>query len=195
MNSLEKKLLIETYFILLLLYPILLSSLLSFFTLLSCSADVRTEIHSREMTHAHNMEDKLRPEMSVKPSALWQKRQARDECSLCSISLFLFLLSLLLSFFVYFHTFLQTVFLSFFLSFTSLFLLLLYFFYFSVSSTSLFLLLLYFFFFSHIIDIWKKLLSNNHKKIFFFHFRHPLGLREHSSIIERSAIAVCCRLW
>ena len=78
MNSLEKKLLIESYFILLLLYPILLSSLLSFFTLLSCSADVRTEIHSREMTHAHNMEDKLRPEMSVKPSALWQKRQARD---------------------------------------------------------------------------------------------------------------------
>lgn len=43
---------------------------------------MRTDIHSRDMAHAHNMEDKLKPEMSVKPSALWQKRQVSAWCSL-----------------------------------------------------------------------------------------------------------------
>ena len=34
----------------------------------------RVQNHVKDMTHAHTMEGKLRPEMSVKPSALWHKR-------------------------------------------------------------------------------------------------------------------------
>jgi len=34
----------------------------------------RIKHHSHDMQHAHEMESKLRPEMSVKPSALWIKR-------------------------------------------------------------------------------------------------------------------------
>ena len=37
-------------------------------------AKQRVDNHVHDMTHAHAMESKLRPEMSVKPSALWQKR-------------------------------------------------------------------------------------------------------------------------
>ena len=52
------------------------------FICFKCSAELRTEIHSRDMAHAHNIEDKLKPEMSVKPSALWQKRQVSALCTL-----------------------------------------------------------------------------------------------------------------
>lgn len=34
--------------------------------------------HSRDMMHSHSGESKLRPEMSVKPSALWQKRKGYE---------------------------------------------------------------------------------------------------------------------
>ena len=34
----------------------------------------RVQNHVKDMSHAHTMEGKLRPEMSVKPSALWHKR-------------------------------------------------------------------------------------------------------------------------
>jgi hypothetical protein len=37
-------------------------------------AKQRVDNHVHDMAHAHVMESKLRPEMSVKPSALWQKR-------------------------------------------------------------------------------------------------------------------------
>ncbi len=33
------------------------------------------------MRHAHKLESKLRPEMSVKPSALWQKRKGYSNSS------------------------------------------------------------------------------------------------------------------
>lgn len=33
------------------------------------------EFHKLNMEHMHSMESKLRPEMTVKPSALWQKRK------------------------------------------------------------------------------------------------------------------------
>jgi hypothetical protein len=35
----------------------------------------RIKNHEHDMNHAHLAESKLRPEMSIKPSALWQKRQ------------------------------------------------------------------------------------------------------------------------
>jgi len=38
-------------------------------------AKQRISNHSRDMAHAHLLEEKLRAEMSVKPSALWLKRQ------------------------------------------------------------------------------------------------------------------------
>ena len=41
------------------------------------SSNQRAAYHARDMNHAHCMEEKLRPEMSEKPSALWQKRQVR----------------------------------------------------------------------------------------------------------------------
>ena len=62
-------------------YNILLNFIVIFICS-KCSAELRTEIHSRDMAHAHNIEDKLKPEMSVKPSALWQKRQVSAWCSL-----------------------------------------------------------------------------------------------------------------
>lgn len=35
----------------------------------------RMDFHKDKMTHMHLLESKLRPEMTVKPSALWQKRK------------------------------------------------------------------------------------------------------------------------
>ena len=35
---------------------------------------LRIDIHQHDMLHAHSVESKLRPEMSIKPSALWTKR-------------------------------------------------------------------------------------------------------------------------
>jgi hypothetical protein len=35
---------------------------------------LRVDIHKHDMLHSHSVENKLRPEMSVKPSALWTKR-------------------------------------------------------------------------------------------------------------------------
>jgi hypothetical protein len=35
----------------------------------------RTSHHRKDMGHAHRMEKSLKPEMSEKPSALWQKRE------------------------------------------------------------------------------------------------------------------------
>jgi hypothetical protein len=32
------------------------------------------EFHHQAMSHVHLLESKLKPEMTVKPSALWQKR-------------------------------------------------------------------------------------------------------------------------
>lgn len=46
----------------------------------------RLKNHSDDMAHAHILENKLKPEMSVKPSALWQKRQV------CEYLLFVVLL-------------------------------------------------------------------------------------------------------
>lgn len=37
--------------------------------------DQRIKNNKNDMYHAHNLEEKLKPEMSVKPSALWQRRQ------------------------------------------------------------------------------------------------------------------------
>jgi hypothetical protein len=45
---------------------------------------MRIRHHTVDMGHSHCMEEKLRPEMSVKPSALWQKRKA-------SICMFLYI--------------------------------------------------------------------------------------------------------
>lgn len=43
----------------------------------TCSAAQRLKNHDKDMSHAHRLEERLRPEMSVKPSALWQKRQVQ----------------------------------------------------------------------------------------------------------------------
>jgi hypothetical protein len=37
-------------------------------------SQTRIQNHIQDMSHSHCLESKLRPEMSVKPSALWQKR-------------------------------------------------------------------------------------------------------------------------
>lgn len=37
--------------------------------------------HLKDMTHMHVLESKLRPEMSVKPSALWQHREGYNKTS------------------------------------------------------------------------------------------------------------------
>lgn len=42
---------------------------------------LRIRHHTVDMNHSHCMEEKLRPEMSVKPSALWQKRKGHDKTS------------------------------------------------------------------------------------------------------------------
>lgn len=44
-------------------------------------SEQRLKNHKKDMRHTHTMEAKLRPEMSVKPSALWQHRPHYDETS------------------------------------------------------------------------------------------------------------------
>lgn len=41
----------------------------------------RVKNHTKDMTHAHTMQAKLKPEMSIKPSALWQTRQGYQKTS------------------------------------------------------------------------------------------------------------------
>lgn len=44
----------------------------------SFSAYQRLKNHEKDMSHTHTMEGKLKAEMSVKPSALWQHRPGYD---------------------------------------------------------------------------------------------------------------------
>jgi hypothetical protein len=41
------------------------------------SNEQRIANHLKDMEHSHTMESKLKAEMSVKPSALWQRRPVR----------------------------------------------------------------------------------------------------------------------
>ena len=43
----------------------------------------RIKNHEQDMNHSHTMEAKLKPEMSVKPSALWQRREVGPHSIYC----------------------------------------------------------------------------------------------------------------
>jgi hypothetical protein len=43
----------------------------------------RIKNHEQDMNHSHTMEAKLKPEMSVKPSALWQRREVGPHSIFC----------------------------------------------------------------------------------------------------------------
>lgn len=70
------------------------SLLLSYLTLsliildvVNRSAENKMAFHKEKMDHLHFLESKLRPEMTVKPSALWQKRRVCAEYYLSFLSL------------------------------------------------------------------------------------------------------------
>lgn len=57
---------------------IVMNRMLMYIACVYIRTDQRVRNHMKDMSHAHLLETRLRPELSVKPSALWQKRQVHD---------------------------------------------------------------------------------------------------------------------